>query len=150
MKKYILEFFRRGLIACGFGPIVLAILYLTLQHQADIETLTVNQVCIGIFSLSALSFISGGMNVLYQLERLPLMLAIFIHGVVLYISYLVTYLLNDWLQRGTTPILIFSGIFIFGYLVIWGIIYSITKKNTEKLNEILKQKQQHAEASKTL
>lgn len=150
MKKYILEFFRRGLIACGFGPIVLAILYLILQHQADIETLTVNQVCIGIFSLSALSFISGGMNVLYQLERLPLMLAIFIHGVVLYISYLVTYLLNDWLQRGTTPILIFSGIFIFGYLVIWGIIYSITKKNTEKLNEILKQKQQHAEASKTL
>ena len=28
MKKYILEFMRRGLAACGFGPIVLAILYL--------------------------------------------------------------------------------------------------------------------------
>ena len=72
MKRIILEFLRRGLIACGLGPIVLAILYLILQHQAAIETLTVNQVCIGIFSLSALAFIAGGMNVIYQSERLPL------------------------------------------------------------------------------
>ena len=74
MKKYVLEFFRRGLIACGLGPIVLAILYLILQHQANLENLTVNQVCIGIFSLSALAFIAGGMNVIYQIERLPLMM----------------------------------------------------------------------------
>lgn len=30
MKKYVLEFFHRGLIACGFGPIVLVFLYLIL------------------------------------------------------------------------------------------------------------------------
>ena len=145
MKKYVLEFFRRGLIACGLGPIVLAILYLILQHQANLENLTVNQVCIGIFSLSALAFIAGGMNVIYQIERLPLMVAILIHGGVLYISYLVTYLINDWLEWGVTPILVFSGIFAFGYLVIWAIIYSIIKRNTEKLNEMLKRKQQSAE-----
>ena len=142
MKKNILEFFRRGFVACGFGPIVLAILYLILQHKADIETLTVNQVCIGIFSLSALAFVAGGMNVIYQIERLPLMVAILIHGSVLYISYLVTYLLNDWLEWGAIPILVFSGIFIFGYLMIWAIIYCIIRKRTERLNEILKQKQQ--------
>ena len=142
MKKNILEFFRRGFVACGFGPIVLAILYLILQHKADIETLTVNQVCIGIFSLSALAFVAGGMNVIYQIERLPLMVAILIHGSVLYISYLVTYLINDWLEWGAIPILVFSGIFILGYLVIWAIIYCIIKKRTERLNEILKQKQQ--------
>jgi len=142
MKKNILEFFRRGFVACGFGPIVLAILYLILQHQAVIETLTVNQVCLGIFSLSALAFIAGGMNVIYQIERLPLMVAILIHGSVLYVSYLVTYLLNDWLEWGVIPILIFSGIFILGYLVIWAIIYSLIKRRTEKLNMILKQKQQ--------
>ena len=68
MKKNVLEFFRRGLIACGFGPIVLAIFYLILQHQCAVETLTVNQVCLGIFSLSALAFIAGGMNVIYQIE----------------------------------------------------------------------------------
>ena len=145
MKKIVLEFFRRGLIACGFGPIVLAIFYLILQQQAAVETLTVNQVCLGIFSLAALAFIAGGMNVIYQMERLPLMVAILIHGGVLYISYLVTYLLNDWLEWGVTPILVFSGIFVFGYLAIWGIIYSIIKRNTEKLNIILKQKQQIAE-----
>ena len=142
MKKNILEFFRRGFVACGFGPIVLAILYLILQHKADIETLTVNQVCIGIFSLSALAFVAGGMNVIYQIERLPLMVAILIHGGVLYISYLATYLLNDWLEWGGIPILVFSGIFIFGYLMIWAIIYCIIRKRTERLNEILKQKQQ--------
>ena len=141
MKKNILEFLRRGLIACGFGPIVLAILYLILQQQAAIETLTVNQVCLGIFSLSALAFIVGGMNVVYQIERLPLMVAILIHGCVLYFSYLITYLVNDWLERGLTPILVFSGIFVFGYLAIWATIYFINKNRTKKLNEKLKQKQ---------
>ena len=142
MKKNVLEFFRRGFVACGFGPIVLAILYLILQHQAAVETLTVNQVCLGIFSLSALAFIAGGMNVIYQIERIPLMIAILIHGSVLYVTYLGTYLLNDWLEWGAIPVLVFSGIFILGYLAIWAIIYSIIKKRTQKLNEILKEKQQ--------
>ena len=143
MKKLILDFLRRGLVACGLGPIVLAVLYLILQHYAAIETLTVNQVCIGIFSLTALAFIAGGMNAVYQIERLPLMVAVLIHGVVLYVSYLGTYLLNEWLDWGATPILVFSGIFVVGYLAIWAIIYSIIKRNTEKLNEILKKRQQN-------
>ena len=145
MKKFILDFLRRGLVACGLGPIVLAVLYLILQQSAAIETLTVNQVCIGIFSLTALAFIAGGMNAVYQIERLPLMVAILIHGVVLYVSYLGTYLLNQWLDRGATPILVFSSIFVVGYLTIWAIIYSIIKRNTEKLNEILKKRKQNTE-----
>lgn len=145
MKKYVLEFMRRGFIACGLGPIVLAILYLILQHQAAVDILTVNQVCLGIFSLTALAFVAGGMNVIYQIERIPLMLAILIHGSVLYISYLGTNLLNDWLEWNAIPILAFSGIFIIGYLLIWAIIYSVTKKRTARVNEILKIKQQTAE-----
>ena len=142
MKKTALEFLRRGFVACGFGPMVLAVFYLVLQHHGAIQTLTVNQVCLGIFSLSALAFISGGMNVLYQIERLPLMVAILIHGCVLYVSYLGTYLLNGWLQWGTTPIFVFSGIFLLGYLAVWAVIYSVTKRNTARLNEMLKEKQQ--------
>jgi len=145
MKKLVLEFLRRGSAACGFGPIVLAVIYLILRNQAAVETLTVDQVCVGIFSLSGLAFIAGGMNVIYQIERLPLMVAIFIHGGVLYISYLGTYLLNGWLQWGATPVLVFSGIFVIGYLAIWAIIYSILKRNTDKINEVLKKKQQSAE-----
>ena len=141
MKKNLLEFIRRGFFSCGIGPIVLAILYLILYQQGLVQTLTVAQVCTGIFSLSALAFLAGGMNVVYQIEQLPLMVAILIHGVVLYIGYLVTYLLNDWLEWGGVPVMVFTGIFVLGYLVIWGIIYSIIKKNTNKLNEALKQKQ---------
>ena len=146
MKKNILEFVRRGLIACGLGPIILAILYLFLQRHGAVSTLTVDQVCIGIFSLSALAFIAGGMNAIYQIERLPLMVAILIHGGVLYLSYLSAYLINGWLEWGITPVLVFSGIFILGYLVIWAVIYSIIRKNTRQLNEQLKQKQLAAEA----
>ena len=138
MKKYILEFIRRGLIAAGFGPIVLAILYLILQHEGVVETLSVNEVCLGIVSLFVLAFIAGGMNVIYQMERLPLMVAILIHGVVLYITYLGTYLLNDWLEWGVIPILVFTGVFIIGYIAIWAIIYAIIKKRTERLNIILR------------
>ena len=142
MKSNIMEFIRRGMIACGFGPIILAIIYLILQHQCAIETLTVNQVCLGIFSLSALAFIAGGMNILYQIERLPLLVAILIHGGVLYISYLATYLVNGWLEWGITPIIAFSGIFILGYILIWVIIYTSTRRNTENINRILNEKQQ--------
>ena len=144
MKKFVLEFLRRGLIASGIGPIVLAIVYLILQQTAAMETLSVNQVCIGIFSITALAFMAGGMNAIYQIERLPLMVAILIHGGILYISYLVTYLLNDWLDFGALPIIVFSAVFVVGYMVIWAIIYSIIKRKTAKLNKMLKQKQQSA------
>ena len=143
MKKNIIEFFRRGLIASGFGPIILAILYLTLKHQNKIEFLTVNEVCIGILSLSALAFTVGGMSIVYQIEKLPLTFAILIHGSVLYVSYFVTYLINGWLEWGASQILIFSGNFLLYYVIIWAVIYSVTKKNTEKLNQILKNKQQN-------
>ena len=141
MKKVVKDFLFRGMMAWGFGPLILAVLYLVLQRHGVVETLTVDQVCIGIFSISALAFIAGGMNVVYQIERLPLMVAILIHGGVLYVSYLVTYLLNNWLESGITPVLIFTGIFVVGYLLIWAVIYSITKRNTDRINEILKLKQ---------
>ena len=138
MKKFILDFLRRGFIACGLGPIVLAIPYLILQQTAAVEMLTVKEVCIGIFSLTALAFIAGGMNAIYQIEQFPLMIAILLHGTILYISYLVTYLLNDWLEWGAESIIVFSAIFVIGYLVIWAVIYSIIKRNTAMLNEGLK------------
>ena len=145
MKKFILEFIHRGMTACGFGPLVLVILYLILQQQGVFQTLTVNEVCLGIVSLSVLAFISGGMNSIYQIEQLPLMIAILIHGSVLYISYLTTYLINRWLEWSWTPIFVFTAIFICSYLIIWVVIYSIMKKRTNHINEILKLKQQKEE-----
>ena len=145
MKKYIADFIRRGTVSCGLGPIILAILYMIMNQWGVLETLSVNQACTGILSLSALAFIAGGMNTLYQIEQLPLMVAILIHGAVLYLSYLATYLINGWLDQGIAPILVFSGIFVVGYLVIWAIIYWIIKKNTDQVNEMMAKKKSTCE-----
>ena len=138
MRKFILDFLRRGSVASGLGPIILAIIYLILRQSVGLTTLTADQVCVGILSLTGLAFIAGGMNAVYQIERLPLMAAVSIHGGVLYISYLLTYLLNDWLEWGTAPILVFTAIFVLGYFIIWAVIYAIIKRRTAKLNDILK------------
>ena len=145
MKKNIYEFCRRGFTSLGFGPMVLACLYMILNKQGMVETLSVDEVCTGIFSLSALAFIAGGMNVVYQIERLTLPVAILIHGDVLYVSYLATYLINGWLEWGISPIIVFTVIFAIGYLIIWGVIYFVTKKNTRKVNEVLIRKQEITE-----
>ena len=145
MKKHVLDFCRRGLIACGFGPLALAIFYLVLGRRVGVETLAVQDFCKGIFSLAALAFVAGGMNAVYQIERLPLMMAILIHGAVLYCAYLVTYLLNSWLEWSMTPVLVFTGIFVVGYLAIWAVIYCIIKRNTEKINAALKKNRQKSE-----
>ena len=138
MKHHILDFIRRGMAACGIGPIVLAVVYLILQRNGQAQMLTVNQVCLGIFSLTALAFIAGGMNCIYQIERLPLMVAILIHGGVLYIIYLGTYLLNDWLPR--SEIGIFTAIFVAGFAIIWVIIYFCSKRKIDSLNKLCKEK----------
>lgn len=137
MKRFISEFVRRGLVACGFGPLVLAVIYLILHRVGVVDTMSVSEVCTGIFSLAALAFVSGGLNALYQVERLPLMAAVSIQGGVLYSGYLGTYLLNGWLSLSKTPVLVFSAIFIFGYLAVWAVIYSITQKRTQKLNQAI-------------
>ena len=141
MKHIVKDFILRGMVAAGFGPLALVVFYLITAHHAGLETISVSQVCTGILSLTALAFIAGGMNVIYQIERLPLMAAITVHGAVLYGSYLATYLVNGWLEQGRWPILVFTVIFIAGYLAIWAVIYCITKRRTERINEILKQNQ---------
>lgn len=141
MKKSILDFLLRGMMACGLGPVVLAVIYLVLQRSLDVQMLTVTEVCKGIVSLTVLAFIAGGMNFIYQIEKLPLMVAILIHGGILYITYLATYLFNGWLEQGLTPFLVFTGIFVLGFFVIWAVIYCVTKKKTRQVNELLKQQQ---------
>ena len=143
MKKHVLNFLHRGLTACWVGPVVLAIIYLTLQSASSVEMLTINQVCIGIFSMTLLAFLAGGMNFIYQIEKLPLMVAVLVHGCALYIGYLITYLVNNWLEISAVPLIVFSVIFAVGFITIWAIIYIIAKKRTEKLNAMLNRNRQN-------
>ncbi len=138
MKKFLKEFLFRGLICAGGGPIVLAIIYGILGATGAVEAFSPREVCLGILSITLLAFIAAGMTAIYQMEQLPLPIMLLFHGGALYIAYILTYLLNGWLQNSLIPILIFSGIFVAGYALIWLIIYLVERAKTEKINKILK------------
>lgn len=128
----------RGLICAGGGPVVLAIIYGILGATGAVEYFTPGEVCMGILTITLLAFIAAGMTAIYQMEQLPLPTMILLHGGALYIAYILTHLLNGWLLKQLTPILIFTGVFIAGYAVIWLIVYCVEKSKTEKLNKMLK------------
>ena len=138
MKKFLKEFLFRGLICASGGPIVLAIIYGILGATDAAEAFSPKEVCLGIVTITMLAFIAAGMTAIYQMEQLPLPTMILLHGGALYIAYILTYLINGWLQKSLIPILVFTGIFLAGYALIWLIIYCIEKRKTDKLNRLLK------------
>lgn len=140
MKKFCKEFLLRGLICAAGGPVVLAIIYGVLGATGAAESLTPGEVCKGILTITGLAFVAAGMTAIYQMEQLPLPTMILLHGGALYIAYILTYLINGWLTNQLKPILIFTGIFVAGYGVIWAIIYTVTRAKARKLNEKLKGK----------
>jgi hypothetical protein len=137
MKKFWKEFILRGFVACGFGPIILAIIYGVLGATGAAQTLTPAEVCKGILTIALMAFIAGGVTAVYQMEELPLFLAILIHGIALYLDYLMIYLVNGWIAEGVKPLLIFTGIFILGYAIIWAIINAIIRKDARNINRHL-------------
>ena len=134
MKKILRDFMLRGMIACGFGPIVWAIIYAILSASGVVETITVSKVVLEVISVSVLAFIAGGINVVYHIEKMPLAVAILIHAMALYADYIVIYLMNGWLASGVTPLVVFTVCFVLGYAVIWLVIYLISRINADKVN----------------
>lgn len=137
MKKFWKEFLFRGLIAASGGPIVLAIIYGILGATGTVDYFSPGEVCMGILTVTLLAFIVAGMTAIYQLEQLPLISAILVHGGALYAAYILIYLLNGWLKHQFVPIAVFTSVFIAGYGLIWLIIYYTTKAKTAKLNQQL-------------
>lgn len=137
-SKYIKDFALRGMVAMGFGPIVLAIVYSILGLTGVAETISVYEMALGIITISALAFLCGGITVVYQIESLAISKAITLHGIILYIAYAAVYLTNGWLEEGLISFIVFTIIFIVGYALVWLFIYLITKKNANRLNSALK------------
>ena len=137
MKAFGKEFFLRGLICAAGGPVVLAIIYGILGATGTVEYFSPREVSTGILTITWLAFVAAGMTAIYQQEQLPLPTMILIHGGVLYGAYLLIYLVNGWLQAQMTPILIFTGIFVVFYSLIWLVIYLTNKLRAEKLNKLL-------------
>ena len=138
MKKFWKEFFLRGLLCAAGGPLVLAVIYGILGASGVVEAITPGEACAGILTITMLAFVAAGMTAIYQMEQLPLAIMILLHGGGLYLAYILTYLINGWLQKSLAPILVFTGIFAAGYALIWLIIYFIEKNRAEKLNKLLK------------
>ena len=138
MKKFWKEFFLRGLTCAAGGPVVLAVIYGILGVTGAADSLPPSEVCFGILTITLLAFIAAGMTAIYQMEQLPLPTMILLHGGVLYITYILTYLINGWLQNSLVPISVFTGIFVAGYALIWFIVYCVERAKAEKLNKLLK------------
>ena len=137
MKRFLKDFCLKGLIAMGFGPMVVAVIYGVLGVNGVVTSFSTREVVLAIVSSSLLAFIIAGMNTIYQIERLPLAYAILIHGLVLYAVYIIVYLVNGWLKSQLLPVAIFTVVFVVGYPIIWGCIYWITKRQTRDLNKKL-------------
>lgn len=133
MKKHLPQFFLRGLCAMGFGPIVLAIIYGTLHATGIDAAITPTE----ILSISLMAFIAGGVTTVYQIESLPLLSAILIHGGTLYLDYLIMYLLNDWIARDLSVLLTFTVIFIVGYALIWLFIFLYNRRKAAQISKKL-------------
>ena len=140
MKCFLKEFCKRGLIAFGFGPIIMAIVYLALSWAGVNDTLSFAELAKQILLVSVMAFLASGVSAVYQIEKLPLPLATFIQAAVLYVDYIGVYFINGWLKNAFVPIMIFTAIFLAGFVIVWIIVYFINKYNAQKLNESLKSK----------
>ena len=143
MKKIISDFIVRGLIASGFGPLTLAVIYWCIKATDGLQAVSVDEMCLGIVTVSALAFTVGAAGGIFRIERLPLGGAILIHGAVLYAGYLAVYLVNGWLLRGRKDVFFFSLIFFSLYAVIWVLIYLVTRFKTARLNALLERSREN-------
>ena len=135
MKKFVKDFALRGMIAAGFGPLILVSIYLGLQLSGII--IPTSQVNLNIISSLILAFIAGGISAIFNVEKISLGVATLIDAIVIYLDYLIIYLINNWIKAQFIPLLIFTFVYIIGYLIIWAIIYHKVKSQVSSINQKL-------------
>lgn len=137
MNKYVKEFFKRGLMFGGFGPIVVGFVMMLIGFSGQTIELEGYQWFIAIVSSYLLAFVQAGITVVEQIDEWPTIKSLLIHLATIYGIYLVTYLVNNWIPFNWLVIVIFSGAVIVGFLLIWGITAYIVNKTTKRLNQSL-------------
>lgn len=132
MKKFWLEFIKRGTLFAWAGPTIVCIVWACLKVAGVIEMLDVNTVVLGIMSSMLMAFVVAGISVIHEMEQIPKGMAALIQMSVIYIDYLAIYLINGWMPLNAV------GFFTIGFLacfaIIWGIIYLTIRKSVNKLN----------------
>ena len=135
MNKNLKAYLHRGLLFGGFGPIVVAIVYAIVGVATKDNLITTTNFLLATISSYILAFLVAGSSMFYQIEHWGLTKASLLHALSLYVAYLVCYLLNSWIAFDIINVLVFTGIFIAGYLLIWLIIYISIKHTEKKLNK---------------
>ena len=134
MNKYVKEFFHRGLIFGGFGPIILGIVFAILEVTVDGFTLGGGEVLVAVISTYVIAFVQAGASVFNQVEHWSLARSLLFHFGSLYLVYVGSYLVNTWIPFELLAVGIFTAIFLVAYLVIWVTVYLIVKACEKKLN----------------
>lgn len=91
----------------------------------------------GILSTSILAFLVAGTSILWQEERLGLAGALVLHGLLLYISYFIVYVINGWIATELKSIGIFTLVFVIFYSLLYIVLYITEKIKANKINNVL-------------
>ena len=137
MNKYLKEFFHRGLIFAGFGPVILGIIYAILEKTVENFSLDGIEILIAIISVYILAFVQAGATVFNQIESFSVPKSLLCHLSSIYVVYVLCYLVNRWIPFDLNFVIIFSLIFFVVYFVVWGIVYFSVKIVSKKLNKML-------------
>lgn len=132
------DFFFRGLMFGGFGPIIAGIIYLILHFILEDLTLTGLQVFTVIVSTYLLAFVHAGASVFNQIESWPMAKSTLCHFGLLYIAYVLCYVINSWIPFEPLVLGIFTAIFAVGYAVIWLAVYVSIRVTVKRLNRSLR------------
>ncbi|MBO5360507.1 MAG: DUF3021 domain-containing protein [Clostridia bacterium] len=138
MNRYLKDFLYRGLIFGGFGPIVVAIVFMCISLADRGFSLTASQILLATVSSYLLAFIQAGVTVFNQIEHWSTVKSLLCHFVTLYAAYSVCYVVNSWIPFEPMVLVIFSAVFVLLFFVIWGIVYLSVRATSKRLNSQLK------------
>ena len=133
--KYLKSFFLRGALFAGLGPIIVGLIYLILSFNIKDFSLSGGEIFVAIISTYLLAFIQAGASVFNQIEGWSIPKSIFFHLSSIYIAYVLCYLINSWIPFDWKVILIFTGVFVLTYFIIWVSVYISVKITSKKLNK---------------
>ena len=136
MNKYLKEFFRRGLMFSGFGPIVFGIVVLCISCTGTVG-LTGTGVLIGIISTYAIAFVQAGATVFNQIEHWSVPKSLLCHFGMLYAVYSLAYVANSWIPFKAEVLGVFTVIFAVIYFAVWTTVYICVRKTSRRINEKL-------------
>lgn len=134
MNEYVKKFFHRGLIFGGFGPIILGIIFAILGATLENFTISGSEILLAIVSTYMLAFLHAGASVFNQIEHWSIARSLACHFATLYLAYTLTYTLNRWIPFDPIVLLVFTGIFIGVYGLVWLVVVLSVKYTARVLN----------------